>query len=145
MSYRQDALTKLYEIVKPHTIVYTTTNHATSSGMGRWLSVFVVVDGEPFCLDWLLVRAGLARRRGEKHEGIYVGGAGMDMGFHVVYELSRALYSEKGYRCNGRTYDETKGGRRLRRCGASDHVNVGAPFRRGAVHHDGYALHHVRL
>lgn len=69
--------------------------------------------------------------------GIRVGGCGMDMGFHLVYNLGRALWP-KGVRCPGRD-----------RCQSNDHVNPGPDrnrYGKGVKHRDsGYAFKHVWL
>ena len=77
----------------------------------------------------------VARAIGEtfdrEYGGVKVGGAGMDMGFHLVYVLSRELYGS-GYQCVGE------------RCPSNEHVNPG-PLRNvydGRTHKDGYALRH---
>ena len=59
-----------------------------------------------------------------------MGGAGMDMGFALVYELSHALYPD-GFDCIGEG------------CPANDHNNPPHPDREaGSMHHasGGYAL-----
>jgi len=70
--------------------------HVSSSGMLRRISVFVIVDNEPICLDWYIEQIGLYKRHHQK-QGLVVRGCGMDMGFSVVYDLSRALYP-KGFK-----------------------------------------------
>lgn len=47
------------------------------------------------------VAIALGMRRAKRGDGLVVGGCGMDMGFHLVYELSHALYGE-GYACLGK-------------------------------------------
>ena len=97
------------------------------------------------------------------HEGIKVGGTGMDMGFSLVYNLSWTLYRD-GFDCieyqpgerftpeYGEPYTAIGEPRqadtpREDRCPANDHVN----YRRGGppvpYHHDdgGYALNHAWL
>lgn len=49
----------------------------------------------PFYLGWLAADA-LGWKYDQKAEGVIVGGTGMDMGFHLVYELSHALFGN-GY------------------------------------------------
>lgn len=70
--------------------------------------------------------------------GIVIGGCGMDMGFALVYALSRSLFRD-GFKCIG---DET---RNHRSCPSNDHSN-GMPYARGRKHSDpGYALRQVWL
>lgn len=95
---QQEAIAKLRELCPAGTTVYTVNRYTTSSGMGRVISAFIIKDGEPYDLDFLIVRAGLYKFN-QKHGGLMVRGAGMDMGFHVVYQLSRTLHpgAEGGY------------------------------------------------
>ena len=79
--------------------VYTSLNHVSSSGMFRLISCYTIVDNKPVCLDWYIDKLGHFTR-GKKREGLRVGGCGMDMGFHVVYSTSRALYP-KGFKVKG--------------------------------------------
>lgn len=92
----QDALEKLRALLPKGTAVYTILRHVSASGMTRDISVVIPRDGGSILtLDFLIERAGLGKR-GPKGKGIRVTGAGMDMGFHVVYHLGRALYRD-GY------------------------------------------------
>ena len=54
-----------------------------------------------------------------KAEAIRVGGCGMDMGFHVVYNLSRALYRDGRFVCMGED------------CPSNDHSNAYQNSRQG--------------
>lgn len=91
MDYKE----RLRQLCPPGTRVYTIVRHVTSSGMGRWITPFVIDDdGEPYDLTWLIKRAGIRSGRGNKHEGIYMGGCGMDMGFALVYHLGSDLWRD---------------------------------------------------
>jgi hypothetical protein len=73
--------------------VYTVIRSVSSSGMSRTMSLKIVRDGRidditfsaAHALDYPLVEVNGSR-------AIRVGGAGMDMGFHVVYSLSSVLF-----------------------------------------------------
>ena len=73
--------------------VYTIQRHVSSSGMSRDISVLVakgdriedVTYYAAHALGWRLVE-----RNGRR--AIRVQGAGMDMGFHLVYTLSSVLF-----------------------------------------------------
>lgn len=86
-------------------VVYTILRHVTRSGMSRSITCFVVVDGEPWTLDYRVSKI-LGWRTDERHGGIRVSGCGMDMGFHLVYSLSRSVYSadesDPGYKLKHR-------------------------------------------
>ena len=145
MAERAEAIAKLQELLKPGMTVYTILRHVSSSGMSRAISAVIVDrDGTTFTLDYLIARAGLFPMH-SKHAGLNVGGAGMDMGFHVVYSLSRTVFP-KGFKCTG--HDGTK---RAKRCPSNDHSNYYAEtrgqdnpepnYKRGKHHKDGgYAL-----
>ena len=74
--------------------VYTLGRHVSTSGMSRDISLYVVRNNELFnityyasvALGWKLVE-----RNGSR--AIRVTGAGMDMGFHLTYNLSSVLYA----------------------------------------------------
>jgi hypothetical protein len=93
-----EALDKLKDILKAGDTLYTILRNVSSSGMSRVISVVKVEDGDIRILDGLIERAGLYKRTpaSSRHDGLKVGGAGMDMGFAVVYRLSGAVL-EDGY------------------------------------------------
>ncbi len=68
-------------------------------------------DGEidRYWLSYWISHAGIGSWD-DKREAIRVGGAGMDMGFHIVYSLSSALFRD-GFGCIGE------------RCRSNDHTN----------------------
>jgi hypothetical protein len=76
--------------------VYTVLRSVSSSGMSRTMSLKVAKDGKildltyyaSVLLGWSLVEVNGSR-------AIRVGGAGMDMGFHTVYTLSRVLFRDE--------------------------------------------------
>lgn len=141
-----EALEKLRTILKPGDTLYTVLRNVSASGMSRAVSVVKVEkDGSIHDLSFWIARAGLFKSH-PKYDGLKVDGCGMDMGFHVVYELSRSLYP-KGYKCNGN--DGSKD--RKKQCRSNDHSNYYAEIRgqetpepnykRGKLHTDGgYAL-----
>jgi hypothetical protein len=90
---RQEAIEMLRKWVKPGSTVYTVLRHVSASGMSRRITLFVVHRGEAFnitgfagrAMDWKVNRDELS---------LVVSGAGMDMGFHAVYTLSRCLFPD---------------------------------------------------
>jgi hypothetical protein len=110
-----DAIAQLREWIKPGDTVYTLLEHVSRSGMQREIRVlvpYVVRDGE--CkpgnnnglntrVDFIhpnhAISKALGMRQG-KRDGLIVGGCGMDMGFHLVYELSHALYGARRVKLN---------------------------------------------
>jgi hypothetical protein len=128
------AVRELRKIVKPGDTLHTILRHVSRSGMSRSISV-VKVDkrGGIRQLDYLVAIA-LDRKVDDHREGIKIGGAGMDMGFALVYEISAKLYgygNPRGYRCLGD------------RCPSNSHVNDrNAPSGKDVRHKDGYAISH---
>ena len=105
---RDEAIAKLRDWIKPGNTVYTVLDQVSRSGMSRQIRVVLQGPNERGECDtlhpnWAVGKAlGLrhARRNGYEQDALVVGGAGMDMGFHVVNSLSYVLYPE--YKCVGR-------------------------------------------
>jgi hypothetical protein len=76
--------------------IYTVLRSVAPSGMSRTMSLKVAKDGKiqdltyyaSVVLDYPLVEVNGSR-------AIRVGGCGMDMGFHIVYSLSRVLFRDE--------------------------------------------------
>lgn len=123
---RQEAIEKLRGILKPGDMVYTILRHVSRSGMSRDISVLSSAEQD---ITWLVGRV-LDYRRAD-NGGLRVGGCGMDMGFHIVHNLSYALFPGS-FVCIGPW------------CPANDHSNGGRDYTphlhsKGAA---GYALKH---
>lgn len=163
---RDEAIAQLREWIKPGDTVYTILDNVSRSGMSRAIRVLVPLvagngvesvppGGKPTDYirkdsihvefrhpNYAVGKAlGLRhwKRDGREQDALVVGGCGMDMGFHLVYELSHVLYGghrdgSGGYACLG------KG------CPSNYHVNhrvsQDGPERFDLVHTDGYALRH---
>ena len=82
------------------TTIWALCRHVSSGGATRVLSFFVVKDNTIICIDWFL-QEFLGYKSHKKFDGVVIKGCGMDMGFHVVYSLSRKLYDD-GYRSKHR-------------------------------------------
>lgn len=105
----EDARARLRDLCPPGTTVYTVLRHVSKSGMSRDIAVYVMADGEPRWITWSVAQAtGLGWN--DAREAIRIGGAGMDMGFALVYDLSSVLYRD-GFTCAGD------------RCPSNDHSN----------------------
>ena len=116
-----EAIEKLREYLKPGTIVTTILRHCSRSGLSRSISLAIVRDGETWDISYLAARA-MDDRMDTNNGGIKIGGAGMDMGFALVYNLGRTLFP-KGF--------DIVEGTRARNGDTSGHDNDG-----------GYALKH---
>lgn len=102
---RAEAKARLLEWLKPGDTVYTIVRHVSRSGMQRELGVVLLKVDEKatdpkFKIIDLHVNVPVARvlgwRVSKDRDAVIVGGTGMDMGFHLVYELSHALFGD-GY------------------------------------------------
>jgi hypothetical protein len=111
---QQAAIEQLREWLPPGSTVQTILRHVSRSGMVRDISAIATVDGEPFDITYWVSRALIARIA--DGGGIRRGGCGMDMGFDLVYSLSRTLYRD-GFYCIGESTD------RDRTCPSNDHFN----------------------
>ena len=82
------------ELKKDET-VFTTTLHVSKSGMTRLIKFFVIRDNSPLYLTNTIIEK-LGYKPNKHWDSIVVRGCGMDMGYHVVHNLSYALFG-KGY------------------------------------------------
>jgi len=135
-----EARATLRQWVKPGDTVYTVLRKVSSSGMSRVIDCKVIsrdsVEAEPriFHIGYNVAKL-LGYKWDSKHEGMRVGGCGMDMGFHVVYSLGSALYRGEGFQCT----------EPAKHCPHNSHVNEDTP-RDGSLFHDGdagYSLNHA--
>jgi hypothetical protein len=94
---RSESIERLRELFagdnKP--VIHTITRHVSASGMSRDISLIYVKGGQLFNITYsaaLALEWPLSEKSGNR--AIRVSGAGMDMGFHTVYTLSRVLYRD---------------------------------------------------
>ncbi len=90
MMTKEEARTELRSRCKPGTTIYAILRHVSRSGMQRRISFYTIRKGEMVNLDWLISKALDMRLHSD--QGIVVNGGGMDMGFHIVGNLSYALH-----------------------------------------------------
>ncbi len=78
--------------------VYTILRHVSSSGMSRDISLKMLDDDGMLRDITYLACVAMGDKCKEKNGNrvVRVGGCGMDMGFHVVYNLSYSLYAMNG-------------------------------------------------
>ena len=129
---RAEALDTLRELAPPGTRVYVILRHVSRSGMMRRIDPLVIdSDGDR---RYLTYSACVVLDEPEQYagDGIKVGGAGMDMGFHLVYNLAATLYPE-GFECAGD------------RCPSNDHSNGDRDYTPHHHRSGGYALRHEWL
>ena len=89
------AIRDLRAELKPGDTLYTKTVHTSRSGMLRKIAVYLVRGNEPLNRSYDAAHA-LGWPLDRDTDAVRVSGCGMDMGFHLVYELSRVLFP-KGY------------------------------------------------
>ena len=130
LSESKQAILDLQKLLKPGDAVYTTVKHVSSSGITRSIDAHVIRNNEPY---WIARKVAKACGFGfdEKRESVRIGGCGMDMGFHLVYELSSVLFAG-GFKCSG---DKGK-----RRCHSNDHSNGDQNYKPHHHKDGGYAL-----
>lgn len=126
---KQEAITKLRELLPPGSTVYTILRHVSRSGMSRSISLVIHTPEGPLDIDWL-VRRVLGLTFDRNNAGLKVQGCGTDMGFHIVYELGYALWG-KEWPCTGQ------------QCPSNVHFNGDRDYTVGRLHGDGgYCLRH---
>tara|TARA_R100000808_G_C2141959_1_gene149765 strand:+ start:625 stop:990 length:366 start_codon:yes stop_codon:yes gene_type:complete len=88
-----EALEHLRKLVKSGDTLYTQVNHVSKSGMTRDIAIRLIKDNQILSLTYWT-----AKLFGDpiKNNGVRVSGCGMDMGFHLVYNISFMLYND-GY------------------------------------------------
>lgn len=82
-------------VIPAGSTVHTILRHVSRSGMTRVISTVVVDAGQAYTFDHLVADA-LGRKVDQRHSGVKCHGAGMDMGFELVYSLGMKLYGD-GY------------------------------------------------
>lgn len=99
---KEDARKYLLQYCPPGTRIYCVLRSAARSGMSRVIQLFVVdpSDGRLVLLGQWAARL-LDRQFDRDWNGVRSRGAGMDMGFELVYALSCALYCQDGYTREG--------------------------------------------
>lgn len=86
----------LMDILPAGGTCYTQVTSVAKSGMSRKMKFFAVHGEEIIDVTW---KVATVLGDSVQHDGtIRVSGCGMDMGFHMVYNLSRTLYGD--VKCN---------------------------------------------
>lgn len=84
----------LLETIKPGDPVYCILRHVSRSGMLRAIDLYIIVNNQPVHIG-LSAAVVMGHRFSRKHDGILVGGAGMDMGFALVSTLAYYLFGDE--------------------------------------------------
>lgn len=128
---QQEAIDRLRQWIKPGDTVHCILRHVSKSGMFRVIDlVHITQDGAIKALGYNAAKT-LGDKYDPEREGIRISGAGMDMGFALVYNLGSTLWPD-GYDCIGEG------------CHANDHANGDRDYTPGHARHrdGGYALRH---
>jgi len=119
---KQEAIDDLRKLLHPGDTVYTILRNVSRSGMSRTVDAYIMQDNEPRRLSWAISKA-IGFTYDKVHEGIKVGGCGMDVGFEVVYHLGYALWPD-GFDCTGDgNRSNISGEWCLPACPSNDHSN----------------------
>ena len=103
--YTADEIAQAREYLKQFGTLHTMLRHVSKSGMSRDISVVGSLNGEVENVTWYVARA-LDYKLHSNNTGNHVikmKGCGMDMGYALIYNLSRAIYetpdnqSDAGY------------------------------------------------
>ena len=96
---RAEAVEFLRKQLRAGDVVYTSLEHAAASGMQRVIGLHIYrgARGETHYNISGYAAKVLGQRLHAKHFGVVMNGAGMDMGFDLVYRLSNALFGD-GYK-----------------------------------------------
>lgn len=87
-----EARSTLLQWLKPGDTVFTVLRNVSRSGMSREIALVVFHKGTDLHPNYSAAK--LIGARLGKRDGVIVSGCGMDMGFHVVYHLSRCLFPD---------------------------------------------------
>ena len=123
---REEARKVLRDLLKPGDVVYTDLASVSSSGMTRHIKIILIRKNEPRFIGWHVSR--LLDMRLDERGAVIVGGCGMDMGFHIVYNMGRELWPN-GFTCAG-----------VKRCRSNDHSNGDRDYSKHTHNDGGYAL-----
>lgn len=127
-----EARETLLKMIKPGDTVYTILRSRSRSGMSRQIGVVVPTkNGNDFFHPNYATATLIGAKVNKNGDGVTVSGCGMDMGFHIVYNLGRALFPD-GFGCvgDGSSEHECSEGAaceehrsRAPSCPANDHSN----------------------
>ena len=90
----------LLKYLQPGDTVYTVLRHVSRSGMYRVIDLYIYKDNQPIRLSGYA--ADLLEGYDTNHNGCKASGCGMDMGFHLVYNLSHQLFPD-GFGVEGKS------------------------------------------
>jgi hypothetical protein len=90
-----EAIKHLKQFIKKGDTIFTKIEKVSTSGMYRHIKVISIKKNNPNYWSYYVAKI-LEWSYKDKTNAVGVGGCGMDMGFHLVYTLSRILFKD-GY------------------------------------------------
>lgn len=90
-AYRQQCIANLRDVLPDGATVWCVLRSAAPSGMSRVIDFFVIADGSMCRLSHLIAGALDHAPQHKSRNGLAISGGGMDMGFHVVDGVARAI------------------------------------------------------
>ena len=101
MSRKSEAREMLAKWLRPGVTVYSVLRSVSRSGMSRRIDFYVIdpADLRPIFLTGYI--AGLLGMSWDGDPGLRVNGCGMDMGFHIVNNLSMVMFCPEKYTHDG--------------------------------------------
>ena len=124
---KDESLAILRDLFPAGATVWTKVISVARSGMSRHIQVFSIKDNEPCNVSGHVARA-IGERFNDKECSLVVGGCGMDMCFHTVYNLGHALFPD-GFKCPGQG-----------KCRSAEHSNGDRNYKPHLHKDGGYAL-----
>lgn len=98
---REEQLANLRHWYPKGSTVYTILRGVSRSGMQRTIGLLAIIGPDDLRHPNYAAATVLGYRQDKHTDGLKVSGGGMDMGFHLAYNLSHALYGD-GYALNHR-------------------------------------------
>lgn len=97
-AYRQQCITSLRDYLPDDATVWCVLRHVSASGMSRRIDFYTIHDGDMRMLSGLIAGALDHAPMHATKPGLVISGCGMDMGFHVVDGVSRAIGRKLSHR-----------------------------------------------
>ncbi len=98
---KQEAINELKRLFEKSNQIYTIVRHVSRSGMSREISFLIFIENQPYHLNYLINKVLGLKMVDGGNSALRISGCGMDMGYHVVNNLSCALYCPNGYTHEG--------------------------------------------
>ena len=91
----------LKKYLKKGETIYTISRHVSKSGMMRHISFHIMRDNYPCSINAYIADV-LDMKFNKNNDALKVSGGNMDMGYHIVHNLSMALFNDGYYLAQNR-------------------------------------------